>query len=187
MKFLVDGSSTRLAERIAQWPDGVAGQLLTPLTQYKLAASVFAIDNGAYNGLRLLTFSRMVARYAEQKPLFVVIPDKLGCHRTTTTLYEEHSHLALNCVRAFVAQDGFDGHPKCAGAIFIGGTDSFKDSTEALDLVRRSVAAGLHVHVGRVNWPTRFNRFADAGAHTCDGSGVSRYDHMFIRLRDRAR
>lgn len=186
MQFLIDGSRTRLGERVAQWPEGVAGQLLTPLTQYRKAADVFAIDNGAYNGLRLATFARMVARYEQHEPLFVAVPDKVGCHRTTVALYEEHSHLALGCRKAFVAQDGYDGHPACAGAIFIGGTDAFKDSLEALDLVRRSVVAGLHVHVGRVNWPTRWARFQAVGAHTCDGSGASRYDHMWLRLRDHA-
>ena len=186
MQFLIDGHRDRVTFRKAQWAEGVAGQLLTPLTSYRLGHKVFAIDNGAFTRLRKNAFARMVMRYAHLNPLFVAIPDKLGCHRTTAELYEEHKSIALDCVKAFVAQDGYTEHPACAGAIFIGGTDKFKDSMEALELVSQARKKGLHVHVGRVNGPDRFWRFHRAGAHTCDGSGVSRYDHMILAIKDRA-
>jgi hypothetical protein len=35
-----------------------------------------------------------------------------------------------------------------------------------------------HIHIGRVNTLKRFRHFDKLGAHTCDGSGVSRFDHM---------
>ena len=184
MKFLIDGQKSRIDFRKLQWPDGIAGQLLTPLTGYKLASSVFAIDNGAFKRLESRKFSKLVARYRSRNPLFVAIPDKVGCHKTTLRMYEEYRILGLGCRRAFVAQDGFDGYPEDASAIFIGGTNAFKDSIEAIELVNAAKKQGMHVHVGRVNGPDRFWRFHDAGADTCDGSGVSRYDHMLPIIRD---
>lgn len=185
MKFLIDGTTKQVASRRELWPDGVAGQLQTPGSRWRIEeGETFAIDNGAYLRLDLPGFTRQVQKYEHRRPLFVVLPDKVGCHRTTLALYHEHKHLALSCVRAFVCQDGYEEHPPCAGALFIGGTNDFKDSDEALDIVRRGIASGLHMHVGRVNSFPRYQRFKDAGAHTCDGSGVVRYDHMWLALRD---
>lgn len=185
MKFLIDGTSKQVAARRAQWPEGVAGQLQTPGSRWRIEeGETFAIDNSAYIRLDLPGFTRMVAKYEHRNPLFVVIPDKVGDARRTLELWQEHKHLALSCKKAFVAQDGFDGHPPDADVLFIGGTNDFKDSDFALDIVRRAVAGGMRVHVGRVNGHPRWQRYADAGAHTCDGSGVCRYDHMWIKLRD---
>jgi hypothetical protein len=185
VKFLVDGTTVQVASRRALWPEGVAGQLQTPGSRWRIEeGETFAIDNGAYIRLDLPGFTRQVIKYEHRRPMFVALPDKVGCHKTTLAMYYEYAHLARTCVRAFVAQDGFDEIPSCAKAIFIGGTNEFKDSDEALDVVRRSVQSGLHVHVGRVNTVSRFLRYRVAGAHTCDGSGFSRYDHMVIALRD---
>jgi hypothetical protein len=185
VRFLVDGTTAQVASRRALWPEGVSGQLQTPGSRWKIEeGETFAIDNGAYIRLDLPGFARLVRRYEHRSPLFVALPDKVGCHRTTLELYAEHSHLALSCTRAFVAQDGFDGYPDGAGALFIGGTNAFKDSNEVIEVVRAAVADGLHVHVGRVNTISRYLRFRDAGARTCDGSGFSRYDHMVVALRD---
>ena len=63
-------------------------------------------------------------------------------------------------------------------AMFIGGRDPWKDSQAVLDIVRTAKVMKCHVHVGRVNTHKRWKRFADAGADTCDGSGVAMYDHM---------
>lgn len=186
MRFLIDGHRDRVTSRMEQWPEGVIGQLLTPLTRYKLGHKVFGIDNGAFSGFNEREFRNLLRRNAAHSAdaLFVAIPDRVGCHRTTAALYRDYSPLADGWRKAFVAQDGFDGAPECADAIFIGGTDSFKDSEEALELVRVTVAAGKHAHIGRVNGPERFLRFMRVGAHTCDGSGVSRYDHMILAIKE---
>lgn len=63
-------------------------------------------------------------------------------------------------------------------AVFIGGGDPWKDSKASLDIVKTAKTLGKHVHVGRVNTAKRFKLFAEAGADTCDGSGVAMYDHM---------
>lgn len=185
MRFLIDGSGKRLAERIAQWSDGVAGQLLTPLTRYKRAHEVFAIDNGAYGGFRQSPFCATLKRNSDkmEECLFVCVPDKLGDHKTTLQMWHEKNHLADGWKKAFVAQDGYDGMPEEADAIFIGGTNAFKDSLEAIYAIIDARAKGKHVHIGRINGPERFHRFREY-ADTCDGSGVSKYDHMLIKIKE---
>lgn len=187
MKFLIDGSSKRIAERRAQANELIAGQLLTPLTGYKLAEQNFGIDNGAFSGMteqKIAKFTRLLARYHDKRHncFFVAIPDKVADHKESLAMWEKYNHLADGYTKAFVAQDGFDEMPSGAGALFIGGSNDFKDSLECMDIVKRHVDVGIHVHIGRVNGFERFIKFHNIGAHTCDGSGISMYDHMLEKL-----
>jgi hypothetical protein len=186
MKFLIDGSKERCAERWRQWPDGVGGQLLTPLTRYRNCSRVYAIDNGAYSGFKEADFVSLLKReqHCKDECLFVCIPDKVGSHTETVNMWEQYKHLADGWTRAFVAQDGFSGFPPDAEACFIGGTTAFKDSKAADEIVVYALAAGMHVHIGRVNEKKRFWHFHDLGAHTCDGSGISRFSEKLPKIRD---
>lgn len=184
MKFLIDGSGNRIQKRRSQANELIAGQLLTPLTRYKRAEQVFAVDNGAFSGLKLEGLNKILNRYCEHKDqcLFVAIPDKVADHKQTVSMWEEYQHIADGYKKAFVAQDGFDGWPDNSDALFIGGSDDFKDSFECQGIVKLALNEGKHVHIGRVNGFDRFKVFHDIGAHTCDGSGISMYDHMLERL-----
>lgn len=186
MKFLIDGHRRRVEYRREQWPEGVAGQLLTPLTRYSRGDDVYAIDNGAFTKFNEKSFISLLKREFSfrELALFVAVPDKVGCHRTTLRLYNELKDLCEGWKTAFVAQDGYDEMPSCAEALFIGGTDKFKDSQDAYHAVECAIALGKHVHIGRVNGPSRFLKFRGLGAHTCDGSGVSRYDHMILAIKE---
>ena len=186
MRFLIDGHRDRVTFRSLQWREGVIGQLLTPLTRYSRGHSIFAIDNGAFTRFREKEFISLLKRESANKNtcLFVCAPDKLGCHKTTVEYWHDNKHLTEGWKRAFVAQDGFDGMPDDADALFIGGTDKFKDSSESLQAVKYALYHNKHVHIGRVNTAKRFVLYAEHGAHTCDGSGVSRYDHMLPAIRD---
>lgn len=186
MRFLIDGHRDRVTLRSLQWPEGVIGQLLTPLTRYSLGHPIFAIDNGAFTSFRKKEFISLLKREHKNKDscLFVCVPDKLGCHKTTLKYWYANKHLAEGWKRAFVAQDGFEGMPEDADALFIGGTDKFKDSQESLQAVTWALYHNKHVHIGRVNTAKRFTLYADYGAHTCDGSGISRYDHMLPAIKD---
>lgn len=186
MRFLIDGHRDRVSARMAQWPAGILGQLLTPLTRYRLGHPIFAIDNGAFTGFNEREFRNLLRRQTpnKERALFVAMPDKVGCHRTTRDLWDVNAHLAEGWKRAFVAQDGFTEAPVNADAIFIGGTTEFKDSNLAAEIVTTYLKQGLHVHIGRVNGPARFLKFNSLGAHTCDGSGVSKYDHMILAIRE---
>lgn len=191
MKFLADCSQAKLDANYApEHREMIRGQLLTPLTNYALwdDDSEFACDNGAYGGLNLPAFRRMLARAEahQHRCLFVSVPDIVGNARRTMELWKarfeftggEHSGWRL----ALVAQDGLEDMDipwNNLDALFIGGTgedgkSGWKDSQSAQDIVRTAVALQVHTHIGRVNSASRYERFADLGAHTCDGSGVSR-------------
>ena len=187
MKFLIDGSGKRIAERRNQTDELIAGQLLTPLTGYRLAEPKFGIDNGAFSGMddnKIAKFTRLLARYHDKREhcFFVAIPDKVADHKETLNMWDRYNHLAEGYTKAFVAQDGFDCIPDGTGALFIGGSNDFKDSVECEEIVLHHLNLGMHVHIGRVNGFERFIKFHELGAHTCDGSGISMYDHMLEKL-----
>ena len=184
MKFLIDGSSARLKERRAQANELIAGQLLTPLTRYRRCEDVFGIDNGGFTGAKIEGFTKIINNQHEVRGqcLFAAVPDKVGSHKDTLSMWNDYQHIADGYKKAFVAQDGFDEWPSNADAIFLGGSTEFKDSYEADQIVTAALKENMHVHIGRVNTIERFYHFHELGAHTCDGSGVSMYDHMLERL-----
>lgn len=187
MKFLIDGSANRIKVRRGQADEIIAGQFLTPLTGYKKCEDVFGVDNGAFSGMtpkKLQGFTRLLARYYEHrdKCLFVAIPDKVADHKQTLIMWDEFHHVADGYNKSFVVQDGFDGWPSNADSLFIGGSTEFKDSDECGQIVLSAIKNNMHVHVGRVNTYDRFIKFHMLGANTCDGSGISMYDHMIEKL-----
>lgn len=68
------------------------GQLLTPLTRYRLRNpnAPWAIDNGAFAGLDVAAFRSLLAREAHQRELcrFVAVPDVVGSARRTLEVFE---------------------------------------------------------------------------------------------------
>lgn len=191
MKFLLDVKDQKVAKTKKKFDCLIRGQLCTPLTNYKTWDGEFAIDNGAYSGLDRNAFFRLLDRNKENisRCLFVAVPDVVGNARRTSELYgmvTQHSSMIPWSEKwAFVVQDGHENlHLNWYEIkhLFIGGTDAFKDSASAYDIVKTAKALDIHVHVGRVNTIKRYRKFASLGADTCDGSGVSRYDHMLINL-----
>ena len=53
---------------------------------------------------------------------------------------------------------------------------------QLLTPLKSGLKNNMHVHIGRVNNFERFYHFHNLGAHTCDGSGISMYDHMLEKL-----
>ena len=184
MKFLIDGSAVRIKERRLQADELIAGQLLTPLTRYRRCEDVFGIDNGGFTGAKIEGFTKLIKNQYEVKEqcLFAAVPDKIANHKETLSMWNDYQHIADGYKKAFVVQDGFDGWPSNADAIFLGGSTEFKDSCEAEQIVKVALDNKMHVHIGRVNTFYRFYHFHCLGAHTCDGSGISMYDHMLKKL-----
>ena len=183
MKFLIDASEPAVAKKKAAYPSLVAGQLLTPLTKYANWGGVFAIDNGAFSVFHKQRFANLISRNIEHKPqcLFVVVPDIVGNARRTLEIWRHRHSIIGSWPMAFVAQDGMEDLEVPWGelrTLFVGGGDPWKDSRASLDIVKTAKTLGKHVHVGRVNTVRRYRLFAEAGADTCDGSGVAMYDHM---------
>ena len=193
MKFLVDTSARRLREMLES-PQGkalIAGQLLTPLTGYRNWEGVCAGDNGAYSGLDRRKFLRFCKRQESFIDLFrfLAMPDCVGNARRTNELYRYFIELPeLQPWRhkwAYVAQDGLedmDINWSSINALFIGGTNEFKDSASAYDICKTAKAMNVYTHVGRVNQWKRYKQFMDLGCDSCDGSGVSKYDDKLIKI-----
>ena len=188
MKFLLDSSQACIQDRACEL---VAGQLLTPLTNYANWGGVFAIDNGGYTGFDSAKFKQVLTKSKphSDKCLFVAMPDVVGNARRTAEIFRYRYDLGWvvsGYKTALVAQDGLEDLDidwRSVDAIFIGGGDPWKDSNSSLDIVRAAKIMEKHVHVGRVNTPRRFVRFHDIGADTCDGSGVVRYSHMLDAIK----
>jgi hypothetical protein len=183
VKFLIDKVAKDLLAKMQAYPDYIAGQLFTPLTRYASAGCAFAIDNGSFSRFDGRGFARMIQREEpnRDKCLFVTVPDVVGNARRTMEIWQRRHKFVQHWPMALVAQDGIEDMDipwDDMKAIFIGGRDPWKDSQASLDIVKTAKIFGIHVHVGRVNTERRFRLFHDAGADTCDGSGVARYDHM---------
>jgi len=189
MKFLVDTSKANLAKLDSKL---IGGQLLTPLTRYRVWNGVYAIDNGAFSSFHSTRFNLLMERNAEHagRCLFVACPDVVGDARRTMELWERRKRWikeGSGWKPALVAQDGIEDMDipwDDMGALFIGGRDPWKDGPEVLALIKTAKVLGIHVHVGRVNTPKRYLHFSRAGADTCDGSGIAKYDHMLRKIED---
>jgi hypothetical protein len=171
---------------------GPVGQLLTPLTRYRLRTDLFAIDNGGFNNLDadgLLSLMKREEHHRE-KCLFVACPDIVGSAQRTLEVFKVWRPKLEGWKVAFVCQDGQEHLPipwDEIDAVFIGGTTSWKLSTHVERIVKTAKLLGKWVHAGRVNDPNRFAHFEKLGVDSCDGSGLARYTHMRIAVRERGK
>lgn len=186
MKFLIDTSPRQLAERFTS--NLIAGQLQTPLTLYKNWGGLWAADNGAYSEFdsrKWMKFLQNREPYIENC-LWVSMPDIVGNARRTLEAFDFwNERLDDKWPRALVAQDGIEDLPinwESIACIFIGGTDNFKESSSAIDLVKTAKCMNKLSHVGRLNTLKRYKIFAKIGADTCDGTGIVKYDHMLKNI-----
>lgn len=172
------------------------GQLLTPLTRYKLRdpERPWAIDCGGFTELDIPAFRSLLAREAHHKKkcLFVAAPDVVGSARRTLEVFQHWApQLQLEGWRvALVVQDGQESLPipwQFVSTIFIGGSTAWKCSEHVVHIIKAAKALEKHVHAGRVNDPMRFKHFEELGVDTCDGTGLARYTHMRLAVADRDR
>jgi hypothetical protein len=108
--------------------------------------------------------------------LWATVPDVVGDHAATLDRWHAMAALvrAAGYAPAFVAQDGAtpDTLPADAGAVFIGGTTSWKLSPAARELLHVARVRGLPTHVGRVNTWRRWALFHGL-ADTMDGTSLA--------------
>ena len=159
--------------------------LVTP-DAYKDKGMRYALDNGAYGcWLRKEPFDeRRFRRLLERKGPkadWVVVPDIVAAGPASLDfslrwLFECQANTGLVLL---AVQDGMtpDLLAPLVGdkvGIFIGGTTDWKlQSMPAWGRLAR--ASGCYLHVGRVNTRRRIRYCADIGAHSFDGTSVSRY------------
>ncbi len=159
------------------------GQLLTPLTRYRLRSERWAIDNGGYSDFDEAAFRALLKREEHHRDqcLFVAAPDIVGSAQRTLELFGRWAPQLSGWPVALVCQDGQENLPipwDDVAAVFIGGTTNWKLSVHVEQIVKTAKMFGKWVHAGRVNDPRRFHHFERLGVDSCDGSGIARYTHM---------
>lgn len=161
------------------------GQLLTPLTRYRLREPdrPWAIDNGGFKELDIPALKALLAREAhhKEKCLFVCAPDIVGSAQRTLELFQWFRPNLEGWPVALVCQDGQETLPipwDDIAAVFIGGSTYWKCSESVTQIVRTAKVLGKWVHVGRVNDPERWKHFEALEADSGDGTGIGRYTHM---------
>jgi len=179
MKIMLDCSPKKIHEYRERY--GVDfWQLRTPLTQYALAGVPYGLDNGCFKRFNEKTWNRLLNEAEEYMPKFVCLPDMVGDAVRTLDLFDAFESRTNGLPRCLVLQDGIGSHRidwSKLSAVFVGGSDAFKISEEAMNACKTAKMLGKWVHVGRVNTAQRVKHWLGV-ADSIDGSGISQYDHM---------
>lgn len=182
MKFLIDTNPPKVESWIAELPEFVAGQLIVPAKSRRNWGGVFGMDNSAFVSFDEQKFLRLQERNRPHAAacLFATCPDIVGDMRRTLEVWRHRDRFANGFALCLVIQNGaedleipWDETP----AVFIGGTDPWKDSKACLDVVRTAKILGKHTHCGRVNQIKRYKLYAEVGTDTCDGSSIALHDY----------
>ncbi len=112
--------------------------------------------------------------------LFVAAPDVVADAFETLRIYPFWSDVirAAGFVPALVLQDGMLANEvpwRLVGAVFIGGTTSWKLGPQAKSIVGVARSRGLWTHMGRVNSRERINYAATIGCLSFDGGQYSMF------------
>jgi len=185
MKIMLDCSPEKIAEYSEKY-DYEFWQLRTPLTCYKLSGKPYGLDNGCFKEFREREWLRLVEDADRHQPVFITVPDIVGDAVRTMDLYHIYKRKLYGLPTCLVLQDGI-GNLRIPwdeiSAVFVGGTDTFKNSSEAMNACRVAKMLGKWVHVGRVNTTQRASYWKDI-ADSIDGSGVSRFDDRLHEVLD---
>jgi hypothetical protein len=151
-----------------KFPDKIA-MLNTPQS-FKKPYGKWAFDNGCFKYFNEKAyFKRLEESSKFQRPMWVAVPDVVGCHYRTLALWNYYYYRvqSFGYPLAFVAQDGCRPKdiPKEADWIFVGGLDPWK-----MDNIHKYVN-GRPVHVGRVNGIGRLKYCESVGVTSVDGTG----------------
>lgn len=169
-----------------KYSGGGFGRLLSP-RQYARAADTaaagipWAADNDCFQGLDRDAYGAMLDRIADLPGcLFVVAPDVVADWAQTRAQFDWWFPVVARAGHsvAYVIQDGqpADAVPwDQIGALFIGGTTTYKLSAEAERLGREAKRRGLWLHMGRVNSRRRFDYARATGCDSVDGTAYSRW------------
>ena len=180
MKIMLDVSPRRLIKASEQF-DYEFWQLRTPLTANAIGDRPYGLDNGCFKTFDQKTWERLVDETETIKMAkFICLPDIVGNAQRTMELFEEFELRTNGLPRALVLQDGINNVSipwRKISAVFVGGSDAFKISPEAIQTCRTAKMLGKWVHIGRVNTVERLSNWIEI-ADSIDGSGISKYDHM---------
>lgn len=158
--------------------------MLTPRVGRRVEAAqawpVWAADNGCFASAHSFELDRYLAWLDRMRAvpgcLFATAPDVV-CDAAAT--WERSRDVlprlrALGYRAALVVQNGIrDVDWLAIDAVFVGGDDAFKFSQEATDITRDARRRGLWAHMGRVNSWTRWERCAEVGYDSADGTCIA--------------
>ncbi len=170
-------------ERYAKRYNYNFAQLRTPLTCYALSGKLYGLDNGCFTTFKKKTWLRLLNDAKNQEiikqPKFVCAPDVVGNHVLTEKQFFEYYETIKPLKTCLVLQDGIKeiNFWDKVDAVFVGGSDKFKLSKEAVSICKEAKSLGKWVHIGRVNTAVRVRNWLGI-ADSIDGSGISKYDHM---------
>lgn len=167
--------------------DGLLGCIVQPAQCNVIPDNtLWCADNGAFNGDTYIGdhawftwLSNTLNRYDRTRCQFATAPDIVG--DATATLAKAVVWLpqirGLGIPAAYVAQDGIE-HTDTPwddfDALFIGGTNEFKLGPIAREYIAEGNRRGKWTHMGRVNSWRRFNLAQYWGAHSVDGTCLTR-------------
>lgn len=146
------------------------------------------MDNGAFSGFDEGAFVRMLEAYQEYPGCrFVTAPDVVADAACTLRRWPFWARLlrGLGFAPAFVAQDGLAPEQvpwADLGALFIGGSTAYKESSDVRSLMAYAKARGVWTHWGRVNGKRRYEMALKSGCDSFDGSGFSKWPATNIPL-----
>jgi hypothetical protein len=150
-------------------------QLRTPLTNYARAPGIpYGLDNGCFKIFAREAWEQLLDQAEEDRPVFVCLPDVVADAARTLELFEYFKLRTNELPRALVLQDGIERVRipwDDIDAVFVGGTDRFKYSAEAINAARTAKMLGRWVHVGRVNTAGRVRNWLGL-ADSVGGSGT---------------
>ncbi|WP_229776556.1 hypothetical protein [Deinococcus ruber] len=105
--------------------------------------------------------------------LLITVPDHPGDGVATFEQFDDDlmALIGFGFPLAYVLQDGCETLPipEGASAVFLGGTDPWREQWAAT-LLTRAKRAGLHRHVGRVNGARRSRALGPLNAQSVDGT-----------------
>jgi len=163
---------------------GVVDNRFGILTSYQHGGVVVGVKAGmrwaadncsfskAFDPIKFITWLEQMTPYRDTC-LFVTVPDVVADSEATRRLWEQWQPVLADWPLAFVAQDGETDTPEGASAVFIGGSTEWKESAAAVNIIQIAQRRGLHVHIGRVNWKARYDKFnllPGSEGFTCDGT-----------------
>lgn len=146
----------------------------------------WAMDNGAFSGLDVPAFLRMLRRFQGYGGCrFVTAPDVVEDAATTLELFAEWAPVIArhHWPVAFVGQDGLrltDVPWWSCDAVFLGGSTAWKLGPTARDLAAYGQARGKWVHMGRVNSAQRLKYAMRIGCHSIDGRSWSAWSRRYL-------
>ena len=159
------------------------GQLLTPLTRYRLRRKPWAIDNGAFSNFDEKAFWSLLKREEHHKEecLWVTVPDVVGSAQRTLEVFERWAPRLEGWKLAYACQDGQETVRipwDDIACVFLGGSTEFKCGEASVQIIKTAKLLGKKIHAGRVNDSQRWKHFDALGVDTADGTGIARYSEM---------